>query len=98
MYRVPPPSHITQDYLNDTYSEGDPERSVAVFQTIYTKEIGFRLLDLKRKTESKIFSLFEANKLATLPRELDYGPGQSLPLVLISELYGGFKLVSRETE
>ena len=98
MYRIPPPSYVTQDYLDDTYSQGEPERSVAVFQSIHKVEIGFRLLDLKRKTESRVFSLFEANKLATLPKDLDYGSGQNLPLILISEMYGGFKLVSRDTE
>ena len=36
--------------------------------------------------------------MASLPHELDYGQGQNIPLVLISELYGGFKLLSRETE
>ena len=98
MYKVQPPNYVTQDSQEDLFSSGNEEKCIAVFQTVHKVEVGYRLVDLVRKTESKIFSTYEANKLALLPSEFDRRGESPLPFVILSELYVGFRIVNLETE
>ena len=61
-------------------------------------EVGYRMIDLLRKTESKIYSLFDASKLGTFPKDFGKGTEIDLPFILINEMYSGFRLVNYETE
>lgn len=98
MYKVQAPHYVTQDNQEDLFVAGTKEKCIAVFQTIAKVEVGFRMIDLLRKTESKIFSLTDANKLATFPRDFNKNGQTHLPFVLLNEVYMGFRLVNQETE
>ena len=61
-------------------------------------EVGFRMIDLLRKTESKVYSLFDGGKLAPLPTDFGRGSDLGMPFILLNEMYMGFRLVNYETE
>ena len=61
-------------------------------------EVGYRIIDLVRKTESKMYSTYESNKLALFPSEFDRKGDNPLPYVVLTELYVGFRIVNQETE
>ena len=61
-------------------------------------EVGYRLVDLVRKTESKIYSTYESNKLALLPSDFDRNGENPLPFIVLAELYVGFRIINQETE
>ena len=56
------------------------------------------MVDLMRKTESKIYSLFDTHKLAMFPNDFYNSKQYSFPLVLLSDMGVGFRLVNQETE
>ena len=56
------------------------------------------MIDLLRKTESKVYSLFDGGKLAPLPTDFGRGSDLDMPLILLNEMYMGFRLVNYETE
>ena len=58
---------MTHDNQEESFAAGEKEKCIAVFQTIHKVEVGFRMIDLIRKTESKVYSLFDGGKLAPLP-------------------------------
>ena len=94
MYRVQAPNYVTQDNQQDLFSAGTEEKCIVVFQTIHKVEVGFRIVDLVRKNESKVYSLFDANKLATFPKDFDRSGDNPLPFVILSEMYMGFRIVN----
>ena len=98
MYKIQPPNYVTHDNLDEKFAAGGKEKCIAVFQTIHKVEVGYRMIDLLRKTESKIYSLFDASKLATFPSEFNRGKEMDLPFILLNEMYSGFRLVNYETE